>query len=120
MKKYFYFRTVADEDDDDAAADSAMVPVDGITGLFPSAATGLTIFFKSQKNEGVKDSVALTITQGKVKEVIAAIVSAINAGPHSDGVTVIADDVTTDYDGTTRAGTYLHSAITAVGAITVG
>ena len=35
MDKYFYFRTVADQDDDDAKADSLMIPVDRLTGIEP-------------------------------------------------------------------------------------
>ena len=120
MRKFFYFRNEADEDDDDAAVDSGMVPVENITGLLPTSTTALTVFWKNQKNENVQDSVVLTITQGKVKKVIASIVSAMNRGPHSDGITIIADDSTTDYDGTARAGVYLDADITACSALSVG
>ena len=120
MRKFFYFRNEADEDDDDAAVDSGMVPVENITGLLPTSTTALTVFWKNQKNENVQDSAVLTITQGKVKKVIASIVSAMNRGPHSDGITVIADDSTTDYDGSTRAGVYIDPDITACSALSVG
>jgi hypothetical protein len=120
MRKYFYFRAVTDEDDDDANVDSCMVPVENITGLLPTSTTALTIFYKSAKNETTQNSVALTCTQGKVKDVIAAMVQAMNDGPHSDGITVIADDTTTDFDGTTRSAVYFHQNVTACAAIAAG
>ena len=54
----------------------------------------------------------------KSKNVLVAIAEAANGHPHSDGVVVIGDDATTDYDGTTKAAVYVHSGITSVGAIT--
>ena len=126
--KYFYFRAVTDEDDDDDSADSVMVPVNKITGLEPnSAITNIRVWFESMLDKNTQDRVSLqngyvdlTVTRGKLKEVMATLVSAMNAGPHSDGVTVIADDTTTDYDGTVRSGKYLHPDITACGAINIG
>ena len=120
MKKYFYFRAVADEDNDDANVDSCMVPVENITGLLPTSTTALTVFWKSAKNEQSQNSVALTCTQGKVKNVINALVQAMNSGPHTDGITVIADDTTTDYDGTTRSAVYFNGNVTACAAISAG
>ena len=126
--KYFYFRAVADEDNDDDSLASVMVPVNKITALEPSSAiTNIRVWFESELNTHVQDKVSLqngyvdlTCTRGKLKEVMATIVAAMNAGPHSDGVTVIADDATTDYDGTTRKATYLHPDITACSAINIG
>ena len=126
--KYFYFRAVADEDDDDDSAASVMVPVNKITALEPnSAITNIRVWFESELNTVKEDKVSLqngyvdlTCTRGKLKEVMSSIVSAMNAGPHSDGITVIADDTTTDYDDTTRAGKYLVSDITACSAINIG
>jgi ABC-type antimicrobial peptide transport system ATPase subunit len=60
----------------------------------------------------------LNVTAGKAKDVLVAIAEAANGHPHSDGVVVIADDATTDYDGTTKAAVYVHSGITSCGAIT--
>jgi len=121
MRKYFYFRNEADEDDDDAAVDSGMVPVANITGLLPTSTTALTVFWKSQKNESIQDSVVLTCTQGKVKDVIQAMVQAMNDGPHSDGITVIADDSTTDFVGdATKAAVYFNEHVTACAALSVG
>ena len=116
---YFYFRAVADEDDDDDSAASVMLPVNKIQGMGPTGTTTLTIYFESERNEVISDTVALTVTAGKMKKVIHSLVSAMNRGPHSDGVTVIADDVTTDYDGTTRSAVYIHPDISAMAAITI-
>ena len=122
MRKYFYFRNEADEDDDDAAVDSGMVPVANITGLLPTSTTALTVFWKSQKNESIQDSVALTCTQGKVKDVIQAMVQVMNDGPHSDGITVIADDSTVEFDGAagSKTAVYFNEHVTACGALSVG
>ena len=122
MRKYFYFRNEADEDDDDAAVDSGMVPVANITGLLPTSTTALTVFWKSQKNESIQDSVALTCTQGKVKDVIQAMVQVMNDGPHSDGITVIADDSTVEFDGAAGSKTaiYFNEHVTACAALSVG
>ena len=48
------------------------------------------------------------------------MVQAMNDGPHSDGITVIADDTTTDFDGTTRSAVYFHQNVTACAAIAAG
>ena len=136
MEKYLYFRAVTDQDSDDGSDDSLYIPAKRVTGLVPTSATVLTIFFESVLNESgnaigddedvISDSVAITCTQGKVKEVMATIVAAINSNHlYSDGVIVVADDVTTTYLTSTASadetvvGKYLHPAITACGATTV-
>ena len=135
MEKYLYFRAVTDQDSDDGSDDSIYVPAKRITGLVPTSTTVLTIFFESVLNERsngtdhedvISDSIAITCTQGKVKEVMATIVAAINSNHlYSDGVIVVADDVTTTYLTSTASadetvvGKYLHPAITACGATTV-
>ena len=134
MRKYFYFRTEADEDDDDDKARSAMIPVDWFMGAIPTnsgsagtAADEITMYFKSALNQTgtgqngeiiIQDTVLLNVTAGKAKDVCVAIAEAANGHPHSDGVVVIADDATTDYDGTTKSAVYVHSGITSCGAIT--
>jgi|TARA_R100001480_G_scaffold70400_1_gene81611 hypothetical protein len=133
MRKYFYFRTETDEDEDDAAANSLMVPVDRFRGAIPSnssagtAANVITLFFESalsmkgagQNNEHIiQDTVVLNVTEGKAKDVLVAIAEAANGHPHSDGVVVIGDDATTDFDGSTKAAVYVHPGITSVGTIT--
>ena len=135
MEKYLYFRAVTDQDSDDGSDDSIYVPAKRVTGLVPTSATVLTIFFESVLNERsngtdhedvISDSVAITCTQGKVKEVMRTIVAAINSNHlYSDGVIVVADDVTTTHETSTASadetvvGQYLHPAITACGATTV-
>jgi len=133
MRKYFYFRTEADEDADDDKARSCMIPVDRFRGAIPSnssagnAANVITLFFESALNMAgsgqngeiiIQDTVVLNVTVGQAKNVLVAIAEAANGHPHSDGVVVIGDDATTDYDGTTKAAVYVHSGITSVGAIT--
>ena len=135
MEKYLYFRAVADQDADDGSDDSIYVPAKRVTGLVPTSTTVLTIFFESVLNEAgngtddenvISDSIALTCTQGKVKEVMRTIVAAINSNKlYSDGVIVVADDVTTTYltssasADETVVGKYLSPHITACGATTV-
>jgi len=133
MRKYFYFRTDADEDDDDAKSNSAMIPVDRFRGAIPTnssagtSANVITLYFESALNMAgagqngeiiIQDTVVLNVTVGQAKNVLVAIAEAANGHPHSDGVVVIGDDATTDYDGTTKSAVYVHSGITSVGAIT--
>ena len=127
MEKYLYFRTVADEDDDDAAADTLALPARRIVAMAPSADTTITVWFESVNNmqtDGanelvLKDSAVITITAHRHKKVLQSIVRSINGGPHSDGFITVADDTTTDFDGTTRAAVYIDSDISAMAAITI-
>ena len=127
MEKYLYFRTVADEDDDDAAADTLALPARRIVAIAPSADTTLTVWFESVNNmqtDGanelvLKDSAVITVTAHRHKKVLQSIVRAINGGPHQSGFITVADDTTTDYDGTTRAAVYIDNDITAMAAITI-
>ena len=133
MRKYFYFRTEADEDADDDKARSAMIPVDRFRGAIPSnssagtSANVITLFFDSAVNMAgagqngeiiIQDTVVLNVTVGQAKNVLVAIAEAANGHPHSDGVVVVYDEATTDYDGTTKSVVSVHSGITSVGAIT--
>ena len=127
MEKYLYFRTVADEDDDDAAADTLALPARRIVAMAPSADTTITVWFESVNNMHtagdnelvLKDSAVITVTAHRHKKVLQSIVRAINGGPHSDGFIVVADDTTTDYDGTTRDAVYIDNDISAMAAITI-
>ena len=124
MKRFFYFRdeTTAAADDDVNA--SILVPVEDITGMNAQAATTLDIFFKSQTNvqageDGgvvVCDSVRLTVTTETQKGVMKAIVEAMNNGPHEDGITVIADDLTSTYisEHITACSTISQTGLTPV------
>ena len=122
MNKYFYFRDVADEVHDDDASASVVVPVKNITAIGPhNSITTLNIWFKNLKGNPSNDYATLTVTRGKMKEVIAELVSAMNSGPHSDGFVVIADNVTTTTgsssiqgDDVTVASSYISRDITSV------
>ena len=129
MEKYLYFRAVADQDADDGVADSVYIPAKAVTGLVPTSTTVLTIFFESFNNEAgngtddenvISDSIALTCTQGKVKEVMRTIVAAINSNKlYTDGVIVVADDVTTNLADATVSSQYISPHITACAAPSV-
>ena len=125
--RFFYIRDVADEIDDDDASASVMVPMRNITGIGPGTLkTNLDVWFRHGKNETHQAKARLTVTQGKLKEVTAAIVSAMNAGPHHDGVTVLADVCATstnassiEGDDATKTTKFLHPDITGV-AVSLG
>ena len=140
MRKFLYFRTVADEANDGVtglktnAPSSFMFPADTLTAMQPTADAVLTLYFKPALLHGhsagsVRDTVNLAVNQGDHFEVMEAITAAVNEGPHSDGFIVIADDLaTTDAlasppDGpaanTVVAPKYIHQSITACSAITV-
>ncbi len=114
MQKYFYFRDQADEDDDDGIGDSIAVPVDSISGIVPVAITTLDIHLR--KNGLVVDGkIQLTVTRGKLQEVMHEIVSHINGSSHNKSpLTVMADAATTDVDATTRSAIFFSDDVTAV------
>ena len=127
MERFFYIRDAADEVDDDSSADSVMVPVKNITAIAPGTDIDeLDLWFISGKNETHASRARLTVTRGRLKQVTAAIVSAMNAGPHHDGVTVVADVCTTstnassiEGDDATKTTKFLHPDITGV-AVSLG
>ena len=77
MKKYFYFRDVADEDDDDDILSSIAIPVDSIVGVVPVAITTLEVYLRKAGLVG-NTKVTLTVTRGKLQEVMQELVAAIN------------------------------------------
>ena len=128
--RFWYFRDINDEDDDDNTGTSLMIPVGSITGFVTTAINKLKIYFeypalgnqlfKAEAGEqaaGNHGFVELNVTRGKIKQVMAALVEVYNAGPHHDGFTVIADDSTVDFDGTTRGKVFIHPDITGVNEI---
>lgn len=130
MEKYLYFRTQADEDNDDGVDDSIYIKTSSVTGVLTTGTTAVTIFFNSVRNEAgngtddenvISDSVIVNVTAGKTKQVLQAIVRAINStGPlYNDGIIVVADDVTTTIADATVDAKYLDEGITSCGAITV-
>ena len=135
IDKYLYFRAVTDQNSDDGIDDSVYVPIRSITGMTPTSATALTIYFQSIYNEMgdaesedvLNDSVVLTVTAGKMKQAMAAIAASMTSNKlYQDGSITIADDVTTTHetsgagaDETLLAGTYIHPSITACASISV-
>ena len=97
MKKYFYFRDVANEDADDDISASIAVPIDSIAGVVPVAITTLELYLKKQGL--VNDQkVTLTVTRGFLQEVMHEIVMHINGYTHNKApLTVMADAATTTH-----------------------
>lgn len=120
-EKYLFFRSVVDEDTLGTADSSILIPVSAVTAMVPAGTTTLRIAFNSLKNqlssptsgsEVISDYVNLTLSTANTHhDVTAAIMRAING---SDNFIVIADDVTTFTDNTTRgSGEYIHPNVTA-------
>ena len=125
-EKYLFFRDAADEDDiglTGAQGTSVVIPASSITAMVPINATTLRIAFNSLKNQlgspssggqVVSDFVDLTIEDTNPNchiEVSAAITRAING---NDDFIVVADDVTTFVDESTRgSGEYIHTGISS-------
>jgi hypothetical protein len=126
--KYWYFRTVADEDDDDDVQRSITIPVAHITSMYPNSATSIVIRFKQPTSELPPSEIAsnkfgrVTLTtadQANRRELMQLLVSTMTSSDRDNptGITVIADDTTTDYDGSTRSAKYISPTITACGGI---
>ena len=120
MRKYLYFRDVADEVDDDDISSSIVVPIDAIAGVVPVAITTLELYIRK---DGVvaDDKVTLTCTRGKLQEVMAELVSAINGYTYNKApLKVMGDAVTTDYDASTRNSIFFSDDVTAVAIAAAG
>ena len=104
MRKFFYFRDVADEANDDDISASMAIPVDSIAGIVPVAITTLELYLK--KNGLVNDQkVTLTVTRGKLQEVMQELVSYANGYTHSKApLTVVADAATTTHNASSIEG----------------
>ena len=80
----------------DAANDGQAYPLSSFRGWYGTGAVGtIKMVFDpliSHNAATTTDSVTLTITDNKQKEVIQDVTRAMNTGPHSDGFIVIADD----------------------------
>ena len=97
MKKYFYFRDVANEDADDDISASIAVPIDSIAGVVPVAITTLELYLNKR---GIVNNqkVTLTVTRGKLQEVMHEIVQYANGYSHNKApLTVMADAATTTH-----------------------
>ena len=137
MENYLYFRTQATLADDDAKEDSGLFPVSSFLGMNPTSDTALTLFFKPRRlvdstssvalnqdsthdvaastlqtiaSKTEADSVVLTITANKHKEVMQALCNTMTQS--QAGFINVADDIS-------GAPSYLHPNITACGTITI-
>lgn len=128
MKKYLFFRSEVDEDNvggvgaTTGGGSCLMIAADKLTGMSPTSDVNLRLTFESIKNgagagdygQVVTDYVDLTVGAHTHKVVMDAILDGINGNPHNDGFIVIADDVVTFTDNTTRTvGEYIHGDISA-------
>ena len=127
-----YFRTVADEDHDDGNCGAAtqlssvLLPASRLRWMNPLSDTTIVLYFDSIKNtEGaddqadeitIADKVTLLINTNQHREVMNAIVQAINAS--KTGLVVVADTVTTNVAGTTVDKVFIHPDITGFGGYT--
>ena len=104
MRKFFYFRDVANEDADDDISASIAIPVDSIAGIVPVAITTLELYLK--KNGLVNDQkVTLTVTRGKLQEVMHELVSYANGYTHNKApLTVMGDAATTTHNASSIEG----------------
>ena len=121
MKKYFYFRDVADEADDDDIVASIAIPVNGITGVVPVAITTLELYLN--KGGSVVDTkVTLTVTRGKLQEVMQEIVGHMNGYTHNKAPLTVMGDAATTTHGTssvegndkTKSEIFFSDDVTAV------
>ena len=115
---YLYFRTQASASagDDDGSDDSCMFPLSKFTGMHPTAADTLTLFFEpvtmkekvqidhdgdsttSVKNDKVVVTLATNDTHKTVMQDLARLFAgAANGGIHADGFISVADDQTSTY-----------------------
>ena len=130
MDKYLYFRTAADEDNDDASTASGTFLLSRFTGMHATAAAAITLFFEPQipylaaaeaDQFANCDSVILNITEGTAFEVMRDLATHFAGGASAlaSPFVVVADDMTTLLDDTTRDAIYLVPNITSCGAIAV-
>ena len=127
MRKFFYFRDVADEADDDDISASIAIPVDSIAGIAPVAITTLELYLK--KNGVVNDQkVTLTVTRGKLQEVMQELVQYANGYTHSKApLTVMGDAAATTHNASSIEGNdkskstiFFSSDVTAVAIAQAG
>ena len=129
MLNYLYFRTEAAIADDDGSANSVLYPATSFRGGEMTSDTTMTLFFQNLKrpdhhgnslvnddaaNIPLCDTVVLNITANKGKEVLEAVVGAMNAGLNS-GFVVVGDDAADAAGGTQ----YITPYISSVGTITI-
>ena len=125
MRKYLYFRDVADENADDDISASIAIPVDSIRGVVPVAITSLELYY-NKEGKAFNDKVTLTVTRGKLQEVMQELCGYMNNTSFHSGLTVVADAATTTVNASsiegndvTKAAKYFSNDVSAV-AIAAG
>ena len=127
MKKYFYFRDVADENEDDDIISSIAIPVDSIAGIVPVAITTLELYLN--KGGSVVDTkVTLTVTRGKLQEVMHEVASHMNGYTHNKApLTVMCDAAATTVNASsiegndnTKSTIFFSDDVTAVAVASAG
>ena len=104
MRKFFYFRDVADEANDDDISASIAIPVDSIAGIVPVAITTLELYL-NKKGAVNNQKVTLTVTRGYLQEVMQQIISYANGYGHSKApLTVMGDAATTTHNADSLEG----------------
>lgn len=146
IENWLYIRTVTDEANDDGdtgssgiAPGSICIPASSIQSMEPVTDTGLQIHIKNiivpedpslQYRRAMaageaQDSIKITVTQGKMQEVMEVIAQACNSYVNSTGFIVLADScVTTDsadsaLNDLSIPSEFLHRDITA-GTVSIG
>ena len=137
IDKWLYFRNVATETDDDGDTgsdghnpSSICFPASAIGSMGVTSTSSITIKLNNLKNDqepeigrrrnyAGNDRVVINCTAGKTFEVMEALSQAISNNSHTDGLIVVADDVTTNTAGATVKAEYFHPHVTSCGAITV-
>ena len=106
MRKFFYFRDVANEDADDDISASIAIPVDSIAGVVPVAITTLELYL-NKKGLVNDQKVTLTVTRGKLQEVMHELVAYANGYTHSKApLTVMGDAAATTHNASSIEGNY--------------
>jgi len=127
MRKFFYFRDVADEANDDDISASIAIPVDSIAGIVPVAITTLELYL-NKKGAVNNQKVTLTVTRGYLQEVMQQIISYANGYGHSKApLTVMGDAATTTHNAdslegndNTKASIFFSKYVTAVAIAQAG
>ena len=99
MRKFFYFRDVADEVNDDDISASICIPVDSIAGIVPVAITTLELYL-NKKGKVNNQKVTLTVTRGYLKEVMQHLVDYATGHSHVKAPLVVMGDAATTTHGT--------------------
>ena len=127
MRKFFYFRDVADEVNDDDISASICIPVDSIAGIVPVAITTLELYLNKQGAVN-NQKVTLTVTRGKLQEVMQEIVSYANGYTHNKAPLQVMGDAATTTHGTssvegndkTKDTIFFSDDVTAVAIASAG